>query len=251
MVICSQHIEQIMENQTRFDLNAALEGWRNELAAQPNLTTDARCELEVHLRDTVSELQRRGFSDEEAFWLARRRTGQPQQFSAEFVKADPGKIWQERIFWLAIALLLIEYWDSFTLFILMTFHPIAGGDLNSILFHNIIFDGPIIWVAYSLVFGQTRRIKSLGDFLLRSRRSFISITMMVAILVSAFCCLPLYFQMSRISYQFPEIHHRLVVSQLEQLLIPRLVNSCLLIAVIAWLMPRNRKTPKPDLSLSR
>jgi hypothetical protein len=29
-----------MENQTRYNLNAAVENWRNELAAQPNLASD-------------------------------------------------------------------------------------------------------------------------------------------------------------------------------------------------------------------
>ena len=44
-----------MENQTRYDLNAAVENWRNELAAQPNLASDDRRELETHLRDLISE----------------------------------------------------------------------------------------------------------------------------------------------------------------------------------------------------
>ena len=36
-----------MENQTRFDLNAAVENWRHELAAQPPLAPDDRRELET------------------------------------------------------------------------------------------------------------------------------------------------------------------------------------------------------------
>ena len=89
-----------MENQTRFDLNAAIESWRNELAAQPDLASDDRRELETHLRDAVTGLQQRGLNDEESFWLARRRVGQPQQIGEEFVKADPAKVWRERIFWM-------------------------------------------------------------------------------------------------------------------------------------------------------
>jgi hypothetical protein len=60
-----------MENQTRFDLNAAIENWRNELAAQPNLASDDRRELETHLRDAIAGFQQRGLNDEESFWLAR------------------------------------------------------------------------------------------------------------------------------------------------------------------------------------
>jgi hypothetical protein len=75
-----------MENQTRFDLNAAVENWRNELAAQPNLAAEDRRELETHLRDAIAGFQQRGLNDEESFWLPRRRVGQLQQLGEEFVK---------------------------------------------------------------------------------------------------------------------------------------------------------------------
>ncbi len=93
-----------MENQTRFDLNAAIENWRNELAAQPNLASDDRRELETHLRDAIAGFQQRGLNDEESFWLARRRIGQPQQIGEEFVKADPATVWRERAFWMVLTL---------------------------------------------------------------------------------------------------------------------------------------------------
>jgi hypothetical protein len=102
----SQLIEQIMENQTRFDLNAAIESWRQELAAQPNLASDDRRELETHLRDAIAGFQQRGLNDEESFWLARRRVGQPQQLGEEFVKADPAKAWRKRIFWMSLGIIV-------------------------------------------------------------------------------------------------------------------------------------------------
>ena len=95
-----------MENQTRFDLNAAVESWRNELAAQSNLAPDDRRELETHLRDAVAGFQQRGLNDEESFWLARRRVGQPQQLGEEYEKADPVKILRGRIFWMAAGALV-------------------------------------------------------------------------------------------------------------------------------------------------
>jgi hypothetical protein len=100
----SQLPVQIMENQTRFDLNAAIENWRNELAAQSDLASDDRRELETHLRDAIAGFQQRGLNDEESFWLARRRVGQPQQLGEEFVKANPTAVWRERVFWMAISL---------------------------------------------------------------------------------------------------------------------------------------------------
>lgn len=66
----SQQPGKIRETKTRFDLNAAVQNWQQELAAQPELTEDDRRELEAHLRDTVVEFQRRGLNDDESFWLA-------------------------------------------------------------------------------------------------------------------------------------------------------------------------------------
>ena len=93
-----------MATQSRFDLNTALETWRNELTAQPQLTPNDRRELERHLTDSIAELRGRGLVDEESFWLARRRIGRPQQLAEEFKKVNPGSVWPERAFWMAVAL---------------------------------------------------------------------------------------------------------------------------------------------------
>lgn len=93
-----------MENQTRYDLNAAIESWRQELAAQVGLTAEVRRELETHLRDAIASFQQRGLNDEESFWLACKRVGQPPQLGQEFVKADPAAVWRERVFWMTISL---------------------------------------------------------------------------------------------------------------------------------------------------
>src|SRR5207302_2935466 len=93
-----------MEDQTRYNLNADIENWRQELAAQGNLTADVRRELETHLRDAMVEFQRRGLNDEETFWLACKRVGQPPQLGQEFAKADPAGVWRERVFWMTISL---------------------------------------------------------------------------------------------------------------------------------------------------
>ena len=85
-----------MENQCRFNLNAAIENWRNELEAQPQLMLDDQRELEKHLTDTLTELRSRGLGDEESFWLAKRRIGQPEKFAEEFEKANPGRLWRRR-----------------------------------------------------------------------------------------------------------------------------------------------------------
>jgi hypothetical protein len=100
-----------MENQTRYDLGAAIENWQAELAAQANLTPEVRRELEAHLRDAIAGFQQRGLTEEESFWLARRRVGQPQRLGEEFVKVDPAGVWRERAFWLAFGLLTLRLWN--------------------------------------------------------------------------------------------------------------------------------------------
>jgi hypothetical protein len=73
-------------------------------AACQILASDDRRELETHRRDAITGFQQRGLNDEESFWLARKRVGQPQQIGEEFVKANPTAIWRGRIFWMAISL---------------------------------------------------------------------------------------------------------------------------------------------------
>jgi hypothetical protein len=46
-----------MENQTSFDLNAAIQRWRRELAKSSSFRADDLEELESHLRDSESSLQ--------------------------------------------------------------------------------------------------------------------------------------------------------------------------------------------------
>jgi len=94
-----------MENRPHFDLTTAIENWRNELAAQAALASDDLRELETHLLDAITGYQQRGLTGEESYWLARRRVGHPQELGEEFEKANPGRVWRERIFWIAFGIL--------------------------------------------------------------------------------------------------------------------------------------------------
>jgi hypothetical protein len=101
-----------MENQTRFDLNTAIESWRQELAKQLNFSSDDRRELETHLRDSIAGFQQQGLNEEESFWLARRRVGQPERLGEEFLKVDPANGWRERMFWMWLAVCLLIFLGS-------------------------------------------------------------------------------------------------------------------------------------------
>lgn len=243
----SQLPVQIMENQTRFDLNAAVENWRNELAAQPNLASDDRRELETHLRDAIAGFQQRGLNDEESFWLARRRVGQAQQLGEEFVKADPAKVWRERVFWVAIALLMLQIWSSINFyFMAMIPDVLARGDnAYSILLRSTIFYGPIILIAIFLVLGRMNKKNVVWGFLFSSRLLFV---VWAAVLVLAANTLHEYSQRLLLFNTLP-----IDLKKLPNFgraffglsFLSSFIQPCLLIALIAWLMPpQNRKTPK-------
>lgn len=143
-----------MEHQTGFNLNNAIENWRNQLAG---LSVEDRHELETHLRETIGELRQRGLNNEESFWLSQRRIGQPQQLGEEFVKADPVKIWRERIFWMVLAYLVIELWGSAIncLYAITSFsvHPIER-ELLFTYFIDALHWAPLIVLAFLVAKGK-------------------------------------------------------------------------------------------------
>jgi hypothetical protein len=99
-----------MENQCRFNLNVAVEYWRNGLAANPQSTPNNLRELEKHLIDSVAELRGCGLDDEESFWLAKRRIMPPEKIGKELQKENPGRVWREQVFWMVVAMLAFYLW---------------------------------------------------------------------------------------------------------------------------------------------
>ena len=89
-----------METQNRFDLNQALARWRLELAQHGVRAAEAN-ELESHLHDSMKDLQNRGLSEQEAHWISRFRLGSAPDLAEQFAKADPTRVWRDRIFWAA------------------------------------------------------------------------------------------------------------------------------------------------------
>lgn len=206
----SQHTLQIMETQTRFDLNAAIADWQLELAAQPGLTSEVRRELETHLRDTIAELQERGLNNEESFWLARRRTGKPRQLGEEFAKEDPAYAWKDRIFWVVVALLLVNLWGNLVSNLFeMSIRPVLSGHLKDSLpgwllsylphwvgelrrydfvqvFLVVVRLVPVFLLA---VFFANRRIKfshTAFNYVVASRSRFIWISLAATLFVNSF-----------------------------------------------------------------
>src|SRR5438067_248140 len=101
-----------METRTRFDLKAAIQGWREQVASQSGISAEGGRELETHLTDSIAGLRERGLNDEEAFWLARRRVGNPQELGEEFAREDPATVWRERVFWVALGICVMHLWSA-------------------------------------------------------------------------------------------------------------------------------------------
>ncbi len=242
----SQLPVQIMENQTRFDLNAAVENWRNELAAQPNLASDDRRELETHLRDAIAGFQQRGLNDEESFWLARRRVGQPQQLVEEFVKADPNAAWRERVFWMVLVLFLMDTLSTVPRFIGALIVPAGPAEnLLAEILVALLYLSPLI-AAVLLGAGKMTRYFSMlaklidGRFRLASAAFILILTSSV---LRHFTQILFYLKVEAMNAK-TGLHQNFYPTSISQLLteaVPLFILALLLI----WLMPpQNRKTPK-------
>jgi len=92
-----------MENPTAFDLNHAVQSWRENLATSPSFRGENLDELESHLRDSIATLQNRGLSADESFLIATRRIGADGALAAEFGKVNQSAVWLDRFLWILIA----------------------------------------------------------------------------------------------------------------------------------------------------
>ena len=253
-----------MINQPRFNLNAAIENWRQELAAQIDLSPEVRRELETHVRDTIAELKRRGLNDEESFWLARRRIGQPRQLGEEFAKADPAKVWRERLFWVVIGLFGMRLWSGAPMYFLDRIHslmtraiannfflpdwvlfyvPLHLQWLNEHLFLNPIFNISfrfLPFVCLVILFARGRMDKALStfQFFFRSRRRFLLTAVAVFGVYytwAIFDCLRYVNQMTP-GLDTPNL------TFLIQRGLGNAVVSAMFVALIAWLLPTQSRT---------
>jgi len=99
-----------METTTSFNLNRAIQQWRENLAQSPAICSENLDELETHLRDSVAILQTRNLSDEESFLVATKRVGSGVTLGREFGKVNAVNIWVERCLW---ALIVMQIWTLF------------------------------------------------------------------------------------------------------------------------------------------
>jgi hypothetical protein len=109
----SQHIGEIMENKTGFDLNGAIAEWRGGMRREDALGAEVLRELESHLRESVRDLAARGLSEEEAFLIARRRIGAAPEVGREFAAANPDELWRRRLLWSVLCVVFFWLFSEF------------------------------------------------------------------------------------------------------------------------------------------
>jgi hypothetical protein len=249
----SQQLMRIMETQTRFNLAAAVENWRRELAAQPGIMPDDCRELEVHLLDSIAQLRKVGLGEEEAFWLARRRIGLPKEICEEFGKENPAKVWRDRLLWIAVALLGLQLWESacFSLtsplvIIAATMKSVptwldAVREARNLIGNELIYVVTAIWFAIQVHRGRMGRLLSVWEFLSQSRLRFLSVSVPLVLTLFALENLSLLpfgeFAVSRndellLLHTFRDFGYQFLLSAISPLA---------MVGFIAWLIPGRQK----------
>ena len=123
-------------------MNAAIESWRAELAAQPGLTAEIRRELEAHLQDCMAAFRRRGLSELESFQMAIQRVGKPKQIGIEFKKAmKTNSQWYRPLTVTAWALYLVS-------FFLPAYSTMYGWQCA--ILQNVFWSGVLQWSFFAV-----------------------------------------------------------------------------------------------------
>jgi hypothetical protein len=108
---------QTMDNSTQFDLDQAIQQWREALTGSPAFKSGDIDELETHLRDSVATLEAKGLSSHEAFWVANSRLGNNSALNGEFEKVNVELVWLNRVLWMVTGCLVIGAVSAFATFL--------------------------------------------------------------------------------------------------------------------------------------
>jgi hypothetical protein len=106
------------------DLNARIKAWRSAWAS--GMSAAELDELEDHLRETLAGLPEDSLNLDERFLVATHRLGAPGAIVAEFKKADPSRVWRERLIWLMVGMWAVQPVVEMMRYILYGFVEFAG-----------------------------------------------------------------------------------------------------------------------------
>ena len=154
-----------MEPNTNTNLNSLVDNWRNHAAQEDSIGAQQLAELESHLLDSVDQLREAGLNDEEAFLIASRRLGQPQELAIEYRAADPGLQWRKRLTWMLAGVVLNTFvqWGSFSMQALVD--PfLARGNIGIYLFwRSLTALVALLFIGYVVLRKDAVVLRKLGN----------------------------------------------------------------------------------------
>ncbi len=83
-----------------FDLESAIDNWKQSYLQDGLIDTASIVELETHLRDLTADLCKLGLSEHEAFMVGSHRLGRASELQSEFAKVFSLEIWRKRVLWM-------------------------------------------------------------------------------------------------------------------------------------------------------
>jgi hypothetical protein len=150
-----------MESRANFDLNRALDAWKQQLAAHPEISGEDARELEGHLLECFESERRQGYPDQEAFARALRQIGELDNLGAEYVKINPFRTWPHRVALMVFAGVITWAWTSVTQTLSGVLQVFGYSGLPGLITVAVVLNGALPLVLLTLV------LKGQGKSLLR------------------------------------------------------------------------------------
>lgn len=151
-----------------FELENAIQEWKNQLLQRQTMNQEDIDELEGHLREEVDTLMLTGLNAEEAFLVANHRIGDNSSVAREYAKVNTREIWQNRVFWMLSGLFMFLIITSLTsvlsggskfLFSFLDINPKISGIVSSSLYVMILLSAMLVLVLRpEILSGITGRI---------------------------------------------------------------------------------------------
>ncbi len=240
-----------MENPTSFDLNRAIQQWREDIAQSPAFRTENLNELESHLRDSIAALQSHGLSGEEALVVASRRIGKGRALEQEFGKVNGRSVWLDRLLWMLIG---FQFWVMISIAYSTTQRVVRGvvswtfeGDIgvSELGFKLVVILLPPVFLALVLFLGwrflnraESRFRDVFGGLLVKPLR------LALALFLAAFCLSLL--GDGVMTYLIEPVFYKNVPRNVDWKFLLMHADSLLLHAVGAvfiWILARKRLRP--------
>jgi len=83
-----------------FELEAAIENWKQGFGTDGSVGPNESTELEEHLREQIGDLGKLGLNQREAFLVSADRLGYPSELVQEYAKVNVAAKWRQQIFWM-------------------------------------------------------------------------------------------------------------------------------------------------------